>query len=219
MNITLSATKLNLLRECPRCFWLAMVKNLKRPPGFRSSVPIKMDSIIKQYYDSYRAQNELPPILGSQIHGQLAVNMPATLQWHVDKQIILCGRPDDYIQFQSGTTVPLDHKTRSKLPDAIHPAYQLQLGVYSYLLEMNGYKTVNKGLLAYYCPHSGDLHKGMPLQCTVKEITTDPKHVLSMIRQARNILTGPVPKPAEHCNFCAWLRLMTKNKYLPEEQT
>ena len=219
MTIKLSASRLNLLRECPRCFWLAIVENLRRPAGPMSSIPIKMDSIIKQYYNTYRAQNELPPILGSQIHGQLAVNMPVTLQWQVDKDTILWGRPDDYFMFQSGATVPFDHKTKSKLPDEIHPAYQLQLDVYSYLLRMNGFKTINKGILAFYSPNNGDLHNGMPLQCTVREVITDPKHVLSMICKARNLLKKSIPEPGEHCDFCKWLQLMKKNNYIPEEKT
>jgi len=210
-NIKLSASKLNLLRECPRCFWLAMVKNLKRPSRPMSSIPIKMDSIIKQYYNTYRIQNELPPILNGQVDGQLAVNMPMTLQWQEAKGVTIWGRPDDYFLFQSGAVVPLDHKTKSRPPDEIHPAYQLQLDVYSYLLRMNGFKTVNKGLLAYYCPNNGNLHNGMPLQCTVKEVITDPEHVISMIHQARNILREPMPEPGTYCQFCKWTQDLIDN--------
>ena len=217
MTIKLSASRLNLLRECRRCFWLAVVANIRRPASPMSSIPVKMDSILKSYFDSYRGQRKLPPILGNQIHGQLAVNMPVTLQSHIDNEITLWGRPDEYIEFQNGATVPFDHKTKSQPPNDIHEAYQLQMDVYSYLLQMNGYKTENKAILAFYSPNNGDLHKGMPLQCTVKEITTDPNHVLSMIRQARRILTAPIPNPGEHCNFCTWLQLMKKNNYLPGE--
>jgi hypothetical protein len=218
-NIKLSASKLNLLRECPRCFWLAMINNLKRPSGPMSSIPIKMDSIIKHYYNTYRTQNELPPILNGQINGQLAVNMPVTLQWQVEKGIILWGRPDDYFLFQSGATVPFDHKTKSKIPDEVHPAYQLQLDVYSYLLRMNGYKTMNKGILAFYCPDDGDLHNGMTLRCTIRQVITDPNHTISMIRQARNILNKPIPEPGDHCEYCKWTQLLSKNNLIPEATT
>lgn len=213
INVKLSASKLNLLRECPRCFWLAMVRNLKRPSGPMSSIPIKMDSIIKQYYDTYRIQNELPPILNGQLNGQLAVNMPKTLQWQSVQGVVIWGRPDDFFLFQSGAVVALDHKTKATPPDEIHPAYQLQMDVYSFLLRMNRYKTVNKALLVYYCPNESELHNGMNIRCTVQEVITDPEHVISMIHRARNVLKGSVPKPGEHCQFCAWLEIMNKNNF------
>jgi len=218
-NIKLSASKLNLLRECPRCFWLAMVKNLRRPSGPMSSIPIKMDSIIKQYYNTYRIQNELPPILNGQVNGQLAVNMPKTLQWHLPKGVLIWGRPDEFFLFQSGAVVPLDHKTKSRPPDEIHPAYHLQLDVYSFLLKMNRYKTVNKGLLVFYSPNNGDLCKGMPLQCTVKEVITDPTHVTSMIHQARNILNEPIPPPGSNCEYCKWTHHLIEDNLIPEVVT
>ena len=56
MEYKLSPSNLNLLEDCPRCFWLHMVKKIKRPMGPMSSIPIKMDSIIKHYFDRYRGQ-------------------------------------------------------------------------------------------------------------------------------------------------------------------
>ncbi len=216
MTITLSATKLNLLRECPRCFWLAMVKNLKRPSGPRSSVPVKMDAVIKQYFNTYRMQNELPPILNGQIHGHLAVNMPKTLQWQVDKETVILGRPDDFFVLESNATVPLDHKTKASPPDEVHPAYRLQLSIYSYLLRMNGYKTENKAFLAYYCPSASDLTTGMSLHCDVREVKTDLNQVISMIRRARSILNRPMPEAGNHCSYCIWVQLLIHNKVIPE---
>jgi len=50
MEYRLSPSNLNLMQDCPRCFWLTMVKKIKRPSGPMSSIPIKMDSIIKNYF-------------------------------------------------------------------------------------------------------------------------------------------------------------------------
>jgi len=213
INVKLSASKLNLLRECPRCFWLLMVKNVRRPSFPMPSVVNRFDAIVKQYFDKYRMIGELPPMIAGQITGRLPTNMPKMMQYEVDNEILVWGKPDDFFELQGGITVPLDHKTKSRPPDEIHPAYQLQLDVYSYLLQMNEYNTVGKGLLVYYSPNTGDLNSGMPLQCTVMEVITDPKHVISMIHQARNVLKGSIPKPGEHCQFCTWLEIMNKNNF------
>jgi len=37
--------------ECPRCFWLQIVKNIKRPAGIFPSLPSGMDKILKVHFD------------------------------------------------------------------------------------------------------------------------------------------------------------------------
>ena len=63
MSYKVSPSILNLLEECPRCFWFTLVKKINRPSGPMSSIPIKMDSIIKHYFNRYRESGELPPVL------------------------------------------------------------------------------------------------------------------------------------------------------------
>lgn len=76
MEYKLSPSSLNLLEDCPRCFWLKMVKKIYRPMGPMSSIPIKMDSIIKHYFNKYRDLGQLPPIIEGKVTGWLAIGMP-----------------------------------------------------------------------------------------------------------------------------------------------
>ena len=140
MEYKLSPSSLNLLEDCPRCFWLHMVEKIKRPMGPMSSIPIKMDSIIKHYFDRYREQGILPPIVLGQIEGKLALDMPKTLKLEMDDRITLWGRPDDYFELNDGDIVAFDHKTKSKEPEDVHKSYQLQLDVYSFLLKNLDYR-------------------------------------------------------------------------------
>ncbi len=174
MEFKLSPSNLNLLEDCPRCFWLQMVKKIRRPSGPMSSIPIKMDSIIKHYFDRYREQGLLPPIILGQIEGKLALDMPKTLKLEMDDGIILWGRPDDYFELNDGNIVAFDHKTKSKEPEDVHKSYQLQLDVYSFLIKNLDYKTTDKGFLAYYHPDECDLHEGMPFYCSIIEVKTYP---------------------------------------------
>jgi len=187
-----------------------MTKNIKRPSGPMSSIPIKMDSIIKHYFNCYRG-NQLPPILNGQINGRLAVGMPFTLRSDVGNGIVLWGRPDDYIEFEDSTVVVLDHKTASKTPTVVHPSYKLQMSIYSYLLKEMGYKTTNKAYLAYFTPDDCDLCNGMKINCSIIEVITDLSHVSNLLNKAHEILSGTMPESGEHCEFCRWAKDVIDN--------
>ena len=211
MEYKLSPSNLNLLEDCPRCFWLHMVKKIKRPSGPMSSIPIKMDSIIKHYFDRYRELNQLPPMIEGKIPGHLAVGMPKTLKHQMNNGITIWGRPDDYLEFKDGSILALDHKTKSKAPEDVHSSYQLQLDVYSFLLKNIGYKTIDKAFLIYYYPDECDLHNGMPFNCTVTEVKTNLSRVNGLLDKAFTILNDELPEPNEKCEYCGWI---DKVKYL-----
>jgi CRISPR/Cas system-associated exonuclease Cas4 (RecB family) len=182
-----------------------MIKKIKRPPAPFPSLPIKVDSIIKHYFDRYREQGILPPIILGQIEGKLAVDMPKTLKFEMDNGITLWGRPDEYFELNDGNIVAFDHKTKSKEPEDVHSAYQLQLDVYSFLLKNLEYKTIDKGFLAYYYPDECELHNGMPFNCTIIEVKTNLSRVNKLIDKAYNILNGEMPEPNEKCEYCKWI--------------
>lgn len=205
MEYKLSPSNLNLLEECPRCFWLRMVKKIKRPSGPMSSIPIKMDSIIKHYFNKYRDIGQLPPIIEGKITGCLAVGMPKTLKSELDNGFTLWGRPDEYIKLKDNNIVTLDHKTKSREPDDIHPSYQLQLDVYSFLLKAMGYDTTNKAYLAFYYPDECDFHNGMPFFCKIIEIKTNPSRAEKLVDKAYNTLNGEIPDYNENCEYCRWI--------------
>ena len=205
MEYQLSPSKLNLLEDCPRCFWLSVVKKIDRPSGPMPSIAIKMDSIIKHYFNKYRELGQLPPIIVGKIKGKLPADMPKTLKHGEGNGIVLIGRPDEYFELEDGSIVAFDHKTKSKAPEGTHPAYQLQLDVYSYLLKVNGYKTTNKAFLAYYHPDDCDIHNGMCMHCSVVEVKTNPGRVTEIVKKAQKILNGEIPKCSDNCEFCKWV--------------
>jgi len=204
LELRLSPSSLNLMQDCPRCFWLLMVKNIRRPSGPMSSIPIKMDSIIKNYFDRYRGTKELPPILQEKIAGRLAIGMPKTLVYKEENGITVLGRPDDYLELKDGSIVVFDHKTASKAPEKVYHTYHVQLSTYSYLLKMLGYKTMNKAYLAYYYPDDCELHRGMPFNCTTIEIKTNHSIVKELLSKAYDILNWSIPNSGVKCEYCKW---------------
>ncbi len=61
MSYKLSPSSINLFLECPRCFWLQLVKKITRPQGAFPSLPSGMDRILKQHsIPTWRKEN-CPP--------------------------------------------------------------------------------------------------------------------------------------------------------------
>jgi len=207
MTIKLSPSTLNLMEDCPKCFWLKINKGISRPMGPMSSIPIKMDSIIKSYFDTFRDKDIMPIILDNKINAKLAKDMPKTLS-HVDEetQLTIWGRPDDYLELPEGCVIVLDHKTKSKPAESTHPAYQLQLDVYSYILDKQGYQTTNVAYLIYYYPEKSVLHDGMIIKTAVVKVTTSISRVKHLLQKAKEIMEGEMPASGEGCGYCKWLK-------------
>ncbi len=106
--------------------------------------------------------------------------------------------------------VAFDHKTKSKEPEDVHKSYQLQLDVYSFLLSNLDYKTTDKGFLAYYYPDECELHDGMPFNCTVIEVKTNPSKINILVDRAYDILNGVLPDSNQNCEYCKWNKEIIK---------
>ncbi|MBS3075861.1 hypothetical protein J4429_05385, partial [Candidatus Pacearchaeota archaeon] len=59
----LSPSSLNLMKECPRCFWLTQHKVWQRPAGIFPSLPSGMDKILKEHFNKFMDRGKLPPEL------------------------------------------------------------------------------------------------------------------------------------------------------------
>ncbi|MEM4245182.1 MAG: PD-(D/E)XK nuclease family protein [Candidatus Nanoarchaeia archaeon] len=201
--IELSPSKLNLMEDCPRCFWLLVNKNVKRPGGPMAGVLTKMDSVIKHYFEKYRDSGTLPPIIRGKVDAKLARGIPKTL-YYEGEDVKVEGKPDEYLDFD-GFIVPFDHKvSKGKSAEDTHKAYVLQLDFYTFLLKVNNFKTKNEAYLAYYYPCDCDVHDGVDITCDVVKIKTDPDRARRVLEKAVRLLNGRMPAPSPECDFCKY---------------
>jgi hypothetical protein len=177
--------------------------------------------VIKEYFNRYRQKGVLPPLLEGRIQGKLA-KIPLNLNY-IDEssQLKIVGRLDECIESNDGALVPLDHKTRAKIPEGVSYSrnyYQTQADTYSLLLQRNGYKTDNKAYIVYYSPSPGELHEGFPFQVEIHCIDTQPETAYVLYREAQQCLGGGIPDFNENCEFCKWGKTSThiENEHLPE---
>lgn len=208
--IKLSASTLNLFLECPRCFWLHINKNIRRPEKPVATITTGLDRVIKEYFNQYRKQGRLPPLLEGKIPGKLISSLPNWLEF-VDRShdAKLYGYLDECLEIDNNLYAVLDHKTRGSIPENTHPAYQLQMDVYTFLLEKNNYPTKRLAYLVYYIPKEGLLHNGFQFHLHITEVKTEPERAKDIFYSAVSILKeGKTPKAKEECSYCNWLNLM-----------
>ena len=207
----LSASTLKLFQECPRCFWWHVNKKVERPRGPFPSLPSGIDRVLKGYFDTYRKQGALPPLIAGKLKGTLSTTA-LTLGFNdpAANNARLWGKLDDCVVLPDQRLAPLDHKTRASAPDDLsytHTYYQFQMDVYTLLLERNGHRASRTAYVIYYFPTGGELHRGFPFGVAVHAIDTDPDRAYAIFAAACRCLAGPLPAAAEACEFCRWAKL------------
>lgn len=207
MAYQLSASTLKLFQECPCCFWLHVNKKIERPRGPFPSLPSGIDRVLKGYFETYRTQGSLPPLIAGKLEGTLA-RSALTLGFNdASTHARLWGKLDDCIVLPDERLAPLDHKTRASSPDDVsytQTYYQFQMDVYTLLLERNGHRTSRTAHVVYYFPVDGVLHDGFPFDVTVHTIATDPDSAYRIFSDGCRCLAGPMPDSGDACAFCRW---------------
>jgi len=165
LTFRLSPSSLNLMQECPRCFWLEKHKVWKRPSGIFPSLPSGMDRILKKHFDRFRDKGELPPELTKSEcrddgcllfpdKGLLKIwrNNFKGIRWQDSNGNVLHGAVDNLL-IKGNKIIVLDYKTRGyDLKDDTAEHYRLQLDIYNFLLRKNGYQTEDYAFLLFYVP-------------------------------------------------------------------
>ena len=210
----LSASTLKLFQECPRCFWLHINKKIERPRGPFPSLPSGIDRVLKGYFDGYRQQKVLPPLIRGKVEGTLS-SSALTLGFNdAEANARLWGKLDDCVVLSDQRLAPLDHKTRASAPNDLSYTqmyYQFQMDVYTLLLERNGHRTSRTAYVVYYFPVDGALHNGFPFDVAVHVIDTNPDHAYRIFAEACRCLLGSLPHPGAQCEFCRWAEMRERS--------
>lgn len=217
--IQLSPNSLNLYLECPLCFWFEKKYGIRRPPPYPYALNTAVDTLLKKEFDNFRTKGEPHPLLiENNIKAKLFPDQNKLNQWrnnfegirYYDPKIraTIFGAVDDVLEFPDNKLAPLDYKsTGSKVP-TVYDRFQLQMDVYTYLLEKNGFLTTKKGYLAFYIVNkeNGFVDR-LPFKKELHEIETDPSYVQGLFEEAVAVLkTG---KPSNHhpeCRFGQWFK-------------
>ncbi len=217
--IQLSPSKLNVLKECPRCFWNANVKGIDRPRGAFPSLPGGIDIVMKKHFDQARGKG-LPLAIQGFVQGELFQDQSKIRMWRNWRTgltfsdtimgVRLIGALDDLV-IEGGKYSPLDYKTKGSEPKTDGAEYyQIQLDCYALMLENNGYKTTGKAYLVYFYPEivkDHDAPGGIVIDFKAKPFTlsVDSDRARGILQQAVDIFKKTSPPEANpDCEYCRY---------------
>ena len=212
MTYKLSPSSLNLMSECPRCFWLTQHKVWKRPASIFPSLPSGMDKILKIHFDKFRDRGEIPPELkktecgnGFKLFENKELldewrNVFKGVRWTDEEGNIFFGGVDNILQ-KWDKLIVLDYKTRGypvKEDTADH--YQDQLDIYNLLLRKNGYETEDFAFLLFYVPKEVTETGEVIFDTELVKREIDVNNAEQIFSKALEVLNGECPEKG--CEWC-----------------
>src|SRR3989338_7521724 len=213
MPFTFSPSSLSLLKDCPRCFWLQFVQNVRRPAGIFPSLPSGMDKVLKEHFDSFQQKGQLPPELNKLKDVALFENKELLKTWRNNRKglewkdaagNVLRGAIDNVLK-QGNKLIVLDYKTRGfPLKEDTHGHYQDQLDFYNFLLRKNSYETENYAYLLFYHPDKVNAEGGILFHTDLIKMSISIGNAEKIIKNALKTLEGDMPNCAKECGFCKW---------------
>jgi len=214
MTFKLSPSSLNLMKECPRCFWLNKHKVWTRPSTPFPQLPNGMDRVLKSHFDKFRDKGELPPEIRDHSHTEglklfddkelltLWRNNRKGIQWTDIEGNVLSGAVDNLL-VKGKNLIVLDFKTKgSPLKDETEAGngYQNQLDFYNFLLRKNGHNTEDYAFLLFYYPKEVLEDGKVVFDMILARREIDCKNAERIFEKAIKLLNEECPK--ESCEWC-----------------
>ncbi|MBU0535606.1 MAG: PD-(D/E)XK nuclease family protein, partial [Nanoarchaeota archaeon] len=203
-----------LFKDCPRCFWLDLNKNIKRPAGIFPSLPSGMDMILKKHFDSFIGKGLPPELKDLNREVKLFDNEELLKVWRSnfkgirftdEKGNILRGAVDN-ILVKGTKLIVLDYKTRGyplKEDTAAH--YQDQMNCYNFLLRKNSYETEDYTYLVFYYPSHITEDGNVCFHTELIKMPTSAEDGENLFKDALACLEGPEPEKKEECEYCSYM--------------
>src|SRR3989344_1670449 len=213
MTYKLSPSSINLMLDCPKCFWLQLVKKIKRPEGIFPSLPSGMDKILKNHFDRFMEKGELPPELCESECGKdgcrlfndreklkIWRNNFKGINWTDKQGNILHGAVDNLL-IKGKKLIILDFKTRGyPCKEDTADTYQSQLDIYNFLLRKNIYETEDYAFLLFYVPKEVLPTGEVIFDTELKKMKVSIKNAENIFQNAIKVLNEECPKKT--CEWC-----------------
>jgi hypothetical protein len=160
-----SRSKIELYKQCPRCFWLDVRLKITRPSSPPFNINKTIDELFKREFDVHRQAGTPHPIMTTNKltgvvpfqHSDLDTwryNFTGVVALHKPTNLHVFGAIDDVWVNSAGELMVVDYKATSKerevsIDSDWQISYKRQLEVYQWLLRQNGFAVSNTGYFVY----------------------------------------------------------------------
>lgn len=159
-----SRSKIELYKQCPRCFWLDVRLKIKQPQGPPFNINKAIDELFKKEFDAYRVKGEPHPIMVEYELDAVPFTHDKLDDWretfvgvqalHEPTNLLVFGAVDDLWVSPSGEVIVVDYKATAKAREVSidsdwQISYKRQLEVYQWLVRQNGLPVSDIGYFVY----------------------------------------------------------------------
>ncbi|MEX0616354.1 MAG: PD-(D/E)XK nuclease family protein [Candidatus Woykebacteria bacterium] len=214
--IKLSRSKLELLIECPKCFWLYAGKNISRPFGAPYTINNAIDFLLKKEFDDHRKGGtahylieregiEAIPYLHDDIDKWRNTFTGIQYEDH-ENGFLVFGAVDDIWVDSKGNLIVVDYKASGAKEGELYESYKRQVEIYQWLLRKNKFKVLDRAYFVYARVNkdNGFADGKLDFNIKVQPYEGDASWVESKIKEAKKILSGPIPKSSDSCIYCTY---------------
>jgi len=227
-----SRSKIELFKQCPRCFWLDLRLKIKRPEGPPFNINKAIDELFKKEFDTYRAKGEPHPIMTEYEIKAVPYTHEKLDDWretfvgvqslHTPTNLLVFGAIDDLWVDEAGNIIVVDYKATAKdrevsIDSPWQISYKRQLEVYQWLLRQNGLSVNPTGYFVYTNGRmdlEGFFDK-VEFRTKVIPYTGDDSWVEPTLLQMKACMDGDMPPigvsiMGGECEFCSYARKRTE---------
>lgn len=232
MPFKVSRSKIELFKQCPRCFWLDVRLKIKRPDGPPFNINKAIDELFKKEFDVYRAKAEPHPLMLEYKVNAVPFSHEQLDDWretfvgvqhlHEPTNLLVFGGVDDLWVTPDGEVIVVDYKATAKdrdvsIDSAWQISYKRQVEVYQWLLRQNGLRVHDT---AYFVYANGRMdldgfNNRVEFKTKVIPYTGSDVWIEQTLADMKACMEGEIPEVGTsimggECNFCAYARERTK---------
>jgi len=227
-----SRSKIELFKQCPRCFWLDVRLKIKQPSGPPFNINKAIDELFKKEFDSYRSKGEPHPLMVQYSVDAIPFAHDKLDDWretfvgvqapHQPTNLLVFGAVDDLWIAPNGEVIVVDYKATAKDREVSISAgwqisYKRQMEVYQWLLRQNGLTVSSTGYFVYANGRmdvDGFFDK-IEFKTKVIPYTGDDSWVEPTLQEMKQCMDGDMPPMGESimggpCEFCTYARQRTE---------
>jgi hypothetical protein len=228
----ISRSKIELFKQCPRCFWLDVRQKITRPSSPPFNINKAIDELFKKEFDTYRAKAEPHPLMSEYkidaipfAHDELDKwrhNFTGVVTLHEPTNLHIFGAIDDVWVNNDGELIVVDYKATAKQSDVSIDSdwqitYKRQMEVYQWLLRQNGFEVSNTGYFVYANGRfdMDGFNDRVEFRTKVIPYKGSDKWIEPTLKKMKKTMEGDMPAVGVAimggpCEFCGYARARTE---------